>query len=289
MATHTHAPSSIEVPPAAASNLMQRLTTAAVGLPIVMMLGVIGGWGFAVLVTALVVIALLEFYAMAHDRPTQGCAWVGVPAGAAIVLAFHLGSPPLLIAALIGAAVGACLIIGGRHPRAWRQTIAQMSMTLVGLIYIAIPGGMLLAVRALPAGLVWLLLVFALTWGTDTFSYIGGRIFGRTKLAPTLSPKKTFEGALTGVIGGILPAFTLLLLTGHLSLGLIILIGFAPLVAIVGDLVESGIKRGFDVKDSHLPGFDLFPGHGGVLDRIDALILVTAYVYFGLIVAGLAG
>ena len=93
---------------------------------------------------------------------------------------------------------------------------------------------------------------------------------------------------MAGVVGGILPAALLLGLYGRLSVASWILLGAGPLLAILGDLVESGLKRALHVKDSHMVGFDILPGHGGVLDRIDGLILVATVSYFYLIFTGLA-
>jgi phosphatidate cytidylyltransferase len=135
--------------------------------------------------------------------------------------------------------------------------------------------------------LVWLLLVFCVTWGTDSFAYIGGRLWGKTPLAPKLSPRKTLEGAVVGVIGGIVPSLILLATANLLSAGTIFFVLVAPLVAIAGDLFESGLKRFFEVKDSHIAGFDILPGHGGILDRTDALLLVSMFAYAVFMLSGL--
>jgi phosphatidate cytidylyltransferase len=130
------------------------------------------------------------------------------------------------------------------------------------------------------------MLIFALTWGTDSLAYIGGRLWGKTLLAPHISPKKTREGALVGIIGGIVPGILILLASDKLTVPLVLLVAVGPFIAILGDLVESGLKRAFGVKDSHIYGLNILPGHGGVLDRVDALILVTffCYVYLHLFV-----
>lgn len=128
---------------------------------------------------------------------------------------------------------------------------------------------------SLGEALLWTVM-FA-TWASDTFAYFGGRAFGRTKLLPRVSPKKTREGALCGFIGCVLTVWLL----GNVWLGYpllpVLLLGigigiFAPL----GDLVESILKRSCDIKDSG----NFFPGHGGVLDRCDSLIFSVPFAYY---------
>jgi phosphatidate cytidylyltransferase len=143
------------------------------------------------------------------------------------------------------------------------------------VLYVVLPAAALVYLRLLPDGLMWLALVYVLTWFTDTFAYIGGRLLGSTPLAPTISPRKTVEGAVTGVIGGGTAGGVAVLVMGMFTPIFVPLLVIAPISAVIGDLVESSFKRAAGVDESHLPGFNLFPGHGGVLDRIDALIFVT--------------
>ena len=153
-------------------------------------------------------------------------------------------------------------------------------MTLAGVFYIGFPSGFLVAIRnAEPNGIIWLLAIFSTTWSTDTFAYLGGRLFGKHKLAPRLSPKKTIEGALIGVLFGFGITLVLLAATDLLNSTTLLLILLAPFVAIAGDLFESALKRYFKVKDSFVQGLNVFPGHGGVLDRVDAMLWVTV-IYF---------
>lgn len=276
--------------PRQVSNFFVRTVTALVLLPVVLLAIIIGGWLVTLLVGLLALIGLLEFYLFAQGRQSQGSTLIAMPAGIAVILAFHFHSSALGIAALILAALLTFGLEWLRHPGAARQTLWQVGTTLGGILYIAFPLGFLVAVRGIepePVGLIWLLAICFVTWGTDSFAYLGGRFFGRTKLAPVLSPKKTVEGAVAGVIGGIIPAAGLLALTGHLTLGSFILMCVCPFAAISGDLFESALKRYFGVKDSHVSGLNIFPGHGGVLDRIDSLIWVSTLCYGYLALAGI--
>ncbi len=261
------------------SNMAQRLITAAVVAPVVVIVMLIGGAAFTLLVLAFAVVGILEFYMLARNRASQGSAVIGVPMLIAVVLAFYFGEPLLLVAALgIGAAITFLLELS-RHYTELRRCLFQVGMTLVGVFYVGFPTGFLIRMRALPNGVMWMLVILCATWGTDSFAYLGGRLWGKTPLAPRLSPKKTQEGALVGVIGGIIPALLVLVLAQSLSVTTLIFVAFAPLVAILGDLGKSALKRFFDVKDSHIAGLDLLPGHGGILDRIDSLLLVTTFAY----------
>jgi phosphatidate cytidylyltransferase len=279
--------SAAESKKAALSNLTQRLITAAVFLPVVLALTLMGGWGFTLLAMALGLIGVLEFYLMAHDRPTQGSAWVGAPAALLIMLAFHMQEARLWIAALAVCAAAALILEWARHPADLTRTLAQTAMTLAGVFYVAFPAGFLIELRGAPDGLFWIILTLGLTWGTDTFAYIGGHLWGRRALAPAISPKKTVEGALVGWVGGSAVGLIILMLGQKLALELALIAVIAPWAAVIGDLIESGIKRLFNVKDSHVPGLDIFPGHGGVLDRVDSLILVAVLIYLAVIVIDL--
>ena len=163
----------------------------------------------------------------------------------------------------------------------------QVGTTLCGVFYIAFPAAFLISLRNAPQdGVIWLFVVYAITWGTDTFAYVFGKTFGRTKLAPLISPNKTVEGAIGGILGAWIPAFCLLLFTGAFEPKLIPMIVAGPFLAVSGDLFESALKRFFRVKDSYVAGFNVFPGHGGVLDRIDALVWVASWVFLYLFAVG---
>jgi phosphatidate cytidylyltransferase len=260
-----------------ASNLTQRIITALVVLPFVLAAAVIGGLPFTILAGSLGCIGVAEFYLLAQKREVQGSTFIGVPTSAAVMLAFHLQQNSVWLAALGIGAILTFALETIRHPNDLRRSLTQVVMTLAGVLYVGIPTGLLIQLRAQPDGLVWLLLVFALTWGTDSFAYVGGRLWGKTKLAAHISPKKTLEGALVGIIGGIVSGLLILVVSGKLAPALFVLVVLGPFVAILGDLVESALKRFFDVKDSHIVGLNILPGHGGVLDRVDALILVAIF------------
>ncbi len=266
------------------SNFTQRLVTSLVLAPFVLVLVLLGGVPFTLAVAFAAVVASLEFYVLAENRPEQGSALVGTPVVLILTLLYHVGQPQYWPALLGLGAVLTLVIEFFRHPGQPRRNLRQLLMTLFGVLYIGFPAAFLVALRGFQDGLMWLLVVLALTWGTDIMAYLGGRLWGRTRLAPRISPKKTVEGAVVGYVGGVLTGLLILAVAGRLSAASLVLVLLGPIIAIAGDLFESALKRAFQAKDSHLAGFDILPGHGGVLDRIDALIWVTVLCYFYILV-----
>lgn len=274
------------------TELRVRLVTATILTPVAILASFAGGWLFLCLVLPVMCIGMLEFYVMEFyvmekDTEMRGSWLTGIPTGIAIVLAFFLEVDWLWQGALL-ISISVTLIHGfARHPKQLRRALRQVGTTLCGVIYIALPAAFLVSLRNLPHdGVIWLFVVFAITWGTDTFGYLFGKIFGRTKLAPLISPNKTVEGAIGGILSAWIPAFCILLFTDALEPILIPMVVAGPFLAISGDLFESALKRFFRVKDSYVAGFNVFPGHGGVLDRIDALVWVATWVFLYLYVTG---
>jgi phosphatidate cytidylyltransferase len=147
--------------------------------------------------------------------------------------------------------------------------------TTLGALYISIPMSLLLGVHSLEQGAAWTMIAFLSNWATDGLALIGGRLVGRTKLAPQISPGKTVEGAFIGLLGGFLIGMiAALILNVPLKTALLVNIA-VPILTILGDLLESWIKRYFAVKDSS----SLLPGHGGFLDRADGMMLAGPAVY----------
>lgn len=184
---------------------------------------------------------------------------------------------PAMVALLLGA--GLVAVTGGTPDRAG---VGGIALTVAGPLYLGLPLGALVSIgwtHSREAALLVVLTVVA----SDSTQYYVGRLFGRTLLAPAISPKKTVEGAIGGYVGG---AVAMAWLGGlwlpAMPLGTRLLLALALVtLGIVGDLLESVLKRAAQVKDSS----QLIPGHGGVLDRIDALLLVIPAYYIALRVA----
>lgn len=159
------------------------------------------------------------------------------------------------------------------------EGIAQrIALTLLGILYVGTFGAFVGLTRDLPNGVFWVFVLLGMTWLNDTFAYFFGHRFGKRKLAPMISPGKTVEGFL----GGFLGSFCGFLLFWVIFRRPISILYSAPLTLLVGvvgpvgDLCESLIKRSFNIKDSG----NVIPGHGGMLDRIDALLFTAPVVYW---------
>lgn len=162
------------------------------------------------------------------------------------------------------------------------EKFRKMTLFLTGFFYLGIPFGLFSLVRFSDSGYHWLTFAFVIPWICDSGAYYGGRFLGKHKFAPVISPNKTWEGAVSGaitsVIGGFVFGFTLLKQEELLFVVTIAL--FIGILGQAGDLVESLIKRNAGVKDSG----KLFPGHGGILDRSDSVIISVAVIFVGFLI-----
>jgi len=158
----------------------------------------------------------------------------------------------------------------------------KMVLFLAGFFYLGITFSLFPIIRHQSAGYHWLTFSFVIPWICDSGAYYGGRFLGKHKFAPVISPNKTWEGAISGaltsVVGGIVFSFTLLKNENFIFVVSVAL--FIGILGQAGDLVESLIKRNAGVKDSG----KLFPGHGGILDRSDSVIISVAVVFIGFLI-----
>jgi phosphatidate cytidylyltransferase len=156
--------------------------------------------------------------------------------------------------------------------------IAHSSLSLFGLFFIGFSTSSLVLIRQLPAGANLSILVFLLIWVCDTFAYAIGRVAGRHRLWPQVSPKKTIEGSLAGLIGALAAAYAArrIFLPELSGLDCLLLGSIAGILGQAGDLVESALKRDVGAKDSS----HLLPGHGGFLDRFDSFYFTAPSIYY---------
>ncbi len=145
-----------------------------------------------------------------------------------------------------------------------------------GLVYVAAMLGFLYLIRIRENGLIEILLVFASSWVSDTFAYLSGRALGKHKLAPVLSPKKSVEGAVGGVLGSVAAGLILAYFAKMSLPAYAIAAGIGAVISQIGDLFASGIKRNKGIKDYGA----LIPGHGGILDRFDSVIITAPIIYY---------
>ncbi len=183
-------------------------------------------------------------------------------------------------------AIGALMLLMCLYVFAFpRYKTEEITVAFFGVFYVAMMLSYLYQVRQMPDGkyLVWL--IFLSSWGCDTFAYCVGMLFGRHRLAPVLSPKKSIEGAVGGIAGsaflGMIYGFVLggrMNEVGEPVIACAAACAIAAVISQIGDLAASAIKRNHDVKDyGHL-----IPGHGGVLDRFDSMIFTAPAIYFAI-------
>lgn len=265
--------------------MMTRIVTGAALVFLLTVALVLGGWVFSCLWIATLLIAMHEIYhalSMAGHRPVAWPVWacliVSIPT---FLLLQETTSLYLMMTSFcIAFVVVAATVIFRTSPR-----LEDMLMSLMPLVYIVIPGlSMLGLLRVRPEAWQRILLtaVFCIPAMGDAGAYFIGIRFGTVKLSPIVSPKKTVEGALGGLLCSILAAVLVYLIGGALGGDVMppfwhfILLGlFGGLVGQIGDLFASLIKRHCGIKDFG----NIFPGHGGMLDRLDSVLFVTVLIY----------
>lgn len=171
-----------------------------------------------------------------------------------------------------------------KHYTRFERPVMILTRGLMGLVYIGFCLSHLVMIRGLEDGGYWLIILMGITAGSDSGAYWVGSRWGRRKLCPNISPNKTVEGALGGILGGSIGALILYLLFPVAApvMLIVLLAVILSITGMTGDLVESVMKRGYGVKDSGT----LLGGHGGILDRIDSLLLAGPFLYYILIYAG---
>ncbi len=271
------------------SELTRRVLFALVGAPLTVALIYAGGWIFAAALAGVAAIGAWELLRMATTGGSEPLEIPGIVLAAAIPLAVHasyLGvfQVTLTVAVLIFLALLSA-VIWARGVE--RKPLVAFAVTIVGVIYPSLvvymyPLRYHQYVLGAGAGTILVMFPVLVTWATDTGAYAFGRMFGKHKLIPSVSPSKTIEGALGGLIVAVIGAwaYSQFLLRPFAQLGLsplgILLFGIAVGVfGQLGDLAESLLKRDAGVKDSS----KLLPGHGGILDRFDSLLFVLPVAY----------
>jgi phosphatidate cytidylyltransferase len=285
-----------------------RVLTALVLMPVAIAIVLFAPtWGVAIALAVLTVLALWEYFALgeaighrAYRLWTCFCALALIfhqlldvfnyryiePRGATTV---SIGShavlyPPSISWPLFLFVVGTTVItLFTRRPLV--ETLPAAGISSSALLLVAFPLSFAVRLHGITEGPRLLLFALVITWAADTFAYFAGRAFGKHPLAPHISPKKTWEGSIAGLVGSLAVAYAF-----HfwLTIPLVHLFAMAVLGNVagqMGDLLESAYKRSAGVKDSG----GLLPGHGGILDRIDAMILCVPVIWYYLVVVNPGG
>lgn len=259
------------------SAIWSRILIAAIGIPVVLWLVYLGGWPMFGLALVGALVALHELYWMTRTlRPVVLAGYLGA-LGA--LLGATLGGADWALAGLMTTLVFAFVVKGS-------VSTVSVSVTLLGVVWVGLGLAHAILLRDIAEhGVLAVYTVLLAVWAGDAAAYFIGMLFGRHKLAPTVSPGKTWEGLIAGTVATVGVSFLALYEANFLSIPeSLVLGGVIAIVAPLGDLFESALKRDADVKDSGR----LLAGHGGVLDRIDALLFAWVAAFYVVVAFGAA-
>ncbi len=256
------------------SNWLSRIVVAIIGLPVVLGAVYLGGWWVFALALVAALIGLHEYWLLA--RPLAPLAPAGYVGAVLALVGAELGGIVWAVGGLFTTFLLAFVLKAISEARA-AATIA-ISGTLMGAVWVGGGLSFLILIRELPDhGRLAAITVLLAVWAGDTFAYLGGRLLGRHKMAPSTSPGKTWEGFVVGTAATIFVVFVALYNQHFLTIGESIALGVVVAIAApIGDLFESLLKRDMAVKDTGT----LLGGHGGILDRVDALLFAAPAAYF---------
>jgi phosphatidate cytidylyltransferase len=260
------------------SNMWQRIIVGLLGAVLFVGSIIVSEWTYFIIFLGLTILGLLEFYRLLGAQSIKPNKVIGIALGGFFYIVLflierELISPKLLYMAMPLLSLVLVLELYRKQP----QPFTNIAFTLLGVLYIALPFGLLHKIAYLPEYYTWepILGLMLLIWSADTGAYIAGKNFGKRKLLERVSPGKTWEGWIGGTILTLAVAYGLSLYLQDLALYQWIGIGvIVSVFGVLGDLVESLLKRSLGVKDSGT----LLPGHGGILDRFDSLIMVIPFI-----------
>lgn len=258
--------------------MITRIMTSVIGIPLVIAIIIAGNPWLQYVIMAVSLIAMYEIY---HVIKTRHKPIVFLGYGAVIVhyLAFDFVMTHYSIyMTMVTMLVLTILVI--QYPK---YSITDVALTLFPIIYVSLLFSFIILLRDVKDGHFWVWLIAISAWGCDTFAYFTGKAIGKHKLAPQLSPKKTVEGSIGGVIGAGVIGYVYTVIFTHYSalivreqvVWVVITVMLGALISQVGDLAASAIKRYFNQKDY---GY-ILPGHGGILDRFDSFLFVAPVIY----------
>lgn len=252
--------------------MLTRIITAVVGIPIVFFTVILGGFAFNTLLVIATIIAFNEYLKIISMNKLN----FNILSALVAVLLLYTNIDVLLI--IITTAIILSIYI--RIVNFSTTELKDLGLLAWGFMYIHGVLYLLKEIRTYEQGLVFIFLLLIITWVTDSGAFFVGINFGKKKIAPTISPKKSIEGSIGGTLLTIISLLVLnrfFYVTDYLTIGIFALVG--SILSQLGDLFESAIKREYKVKDSG----NILPGHGGILDRIDSLLFLVPLAYIFII------
>lgn len=268
-----------------------RLLTAAVALPILIASIILPGWVpetvwiFVAIAVAALAAAMFEFFSLTKKLELKADAGIAYLGAAGLVVGFIVDAPAkapdLLLIAMAIFLIVLFVTQTFRFQKDFSKMLTGMGVTVLGVVYIAFLGGFLISTRVgfdAVLSTKLLLFFFVVIFGSDAGQYFSGRALGKHKLAPAISPGKTVEGAIGGLVAAAaFGALCTLVFFPELPYQFSVPLGIVmAALGMLGDLAESAIKRGAGAKDAA----SILPGHGGLLDRLDSLLFNAPLLYF---------
>ena len=259
---------------------LKRILTTIIGLPLVALIFLFGNHyviGGAILITS--IICMNEYFG-AVKKVSKPIEWVGYLSNIFIIWATFENDFNLMPIVICSIPVIMLLLFLQVILTNMKYTFKDVSYTFFGIMYIPFFLMFLELIRCMEHGKILIVLCFIISWATDIFAYLIGRYLGKHKLTK-ISPKKTIEGAVGGLIGAIVISLIYIFISNKFwgteisYLFIVISSIILSIISQIGDLIASGIKRLVDVKDYG----NIIPGHGGMLDRIDSLLFIAPFAY----------
>lgn len=263
------------------NNFLKRTMTIIIGVPLVFLAILWKEFPFFIVIIIIALLGLRELYSIARKQGYKPLYILGAILTSYFILisVYDIYSLNYYIENIVITFFIILSFIIQLFKKNYSKVLTEISITIFGSIYLGYLFSFILKIKDLPNGNYFLISLLIITWANDTGAYLIGTKLGKNKIFPKISPKKTIEGSIGGIIFGIASTFAFkswLNLTFYelLSLGLII-----SIIAQLGDLFESVLKRGSGIKDSGT----LVPGHGGILDCLDSLMFTAPVFYYYII------
>ncbi len=260
--------------------LWQRVVSALVLLPIIGAAVWFGEPWFSLVIGLFVFLGIIEFFRLATISGWRPFLYLGTLLTLLFIVDAHSNderTTPLLITGVVVLPLIRCLLYPTK-----RNALMNWTWTVGGIFYLGWMMSHFLFLRDLDEGRDWVILVLIATFACDTSAYFVGRAIGKHRMAPVVSPGKTWEGAVGGMVGAVVATLATAVVTELDSVGYLLIVPLGFLIGVfaqLGDLAESAIKRSAEIKEAG----GAIPGHGGALDRLDSLIFVVVLVYYWVI------
>lgn len=284
MNTGKDASASIIKTGALGTDLRRRVITGLIGAPIVILMMFVGQPAFGLLIILVCMVCASELHRMICPDSRLGLVMIATVTGSCLISLWQ--NNYLIVGIVLLVFLALRLIQAFTIQESRRHFFVRNYIYLaLGGLYVGLPLSILLLIRSAENGFLWTGMLVVNNWATDSFALLGGRAFGKRKLAPKISPGKTVEGSLIGMFCGFTIGVGVALLV-NLPLNVVLVANLLiSILTVLGDLLESWVKRVFHIKDAG----NILPGHGGFMDRVDGLLLAGPALYFVMVMMHIVG